>query len=49
MNVYDAATWSCISELTEQSVANRSRTMDIPDFTRGLWKDTPPLEIATTI
>lgn len=45
INVYDAATWSCISELTERSVANRSRAMDIPDFTRGLWRTTPPLEI----
>jgi hypothetical protein len=49
INVYDAATWSGISELTEQSVVNRSRTMDIPDFTRGLWRTTPPLEIVTTI
>ncbi len=45
MNVYDAAAWSCISELTERSVARRSRTMDIPDFTRGRWQSTPPLEI----
>jgi hypothetical protein len=43
MNVYDAATWSCISELTQQSVASRSRTVDVPDFTRGRWRTTPPL------
>jgi hypothetical protein len=47
INVYDAAAWSCISELTERSVAGRSRTMDIPDFTRGLWRTTPPLPIVT--
>jgi len=37
-DVYDAALWSCISPLSEASVANKSKTMDIPDFTRGAWK-----------
>jgi hypothetical protein len=45
MNVYDAAAWSVISELSEISVANRSKPVDIPDFTRGQWKKYPPLEI----
>jgi hypothetical protein len=45
INVYDAATWSCVSELTERSVANRSQAMDIPDFTRGRWRTTPPLGV----
>ena len=45
MNVYDAAAWSCISELTELSVRSRSRPVDIPDFTRGRWRTTPPLPI----
>jgi len=45
MNVYDAAAWSCISELTERSVARRSRALDVPDFTRGRWKTNPPLGI----
>ncbi|NLX21316.1 MAG: Gfo/Idh/MocA family oxidoreductase [Phycisphaerae bacterium] len=45
MDVYDAAAWSAISELTERSVANRSRSMDVPDFTRGQWKTNPPLGI----
>jgi hypothetical protein len=47
-NVYDAAAWSAISELTERSVADRSRTMDVPDFTRGRWKTTAPLAIVET-
>lgn len=47
-NVYDAAAWSVISELTERSVAARSRTMDVPDFTRGRWRTTAPLEIVGT-
>jgi hypothetical protein len=44
-NVYDAASWSAICELTERSVAHRSRAMDIPDFTRGKWRTTPPWPI----
>ena len=45
MDVYDAAAWSAISELTEISVANRSRPVDVPDFTRGAWKTRKPLGI----
>ncbi|MCG3128762.1 MAG: Glycosyl hydrolase family 109 protein 1 [Phycisphaerae bacterium] len=45
MDVYDAAALSCICELTERSVANRSRSIDIPDFTRGRWKGRAPLAI----
>jgi predicted dehydrogenase len=45
MNVYDAAAWSVVCELTERSVADRSRPQDVPDFTRGAWKTTPPLGI----
>jgi predicted dehydrogenase len=45
MDVYDAVTWSCITELSEKSVANRSGSMDFPDFTRGRWKTTPPIGI----
>ncbi len=45
MDVYDAAAISCVSELTEISVANKSRPVDFPDFTRGLWKNREPLGI----
>ena len=45
MDVYDAAAWSVISELSEQSVAQRSRPVDVPDFTRGRWKKNAPLGI----
>jgi len=38
MDVYDAAEWSCITELSEQSVLNGSIPIEIPDFTRGAWK-----------
>jgi len=45
MNVYDAAALSAVVELTERSVARKSASMDFPDFTRGRWKTTPPLDI----
>lgn len=44
-NVYDAAAWSVIVELSSHSVAKRSASIDIPDFTRGAWKTNPKLEI----
>jgi hypothetical protein len=46
-DVYDAATWSAISELSEISVANRIKSVDFPDFTRGKWKTMEPLGIVT--
>jgi len=45
MDVYDAAAWSAVGELSERSVANRSQAMDYPDFTRGKWKTNKPLGI----
>jgi len=47
MNVYDLASWSCLCEITEKSVLNRSAPTDIPDFTRGAWKTLKPLGIHT--
>jgi hypothetical protein len=47
MNVYDAASWSCLVDLTERSTLKRGATMDIPDFTRGAWKTAEPLGIVT--
>jgi predicted dehydrogenase len=45
LDVYDAATWSCITELSEKSVADRSSPQDFPDFTKGRWKTRPPVGI----
>ena len=36
-DVYDAAEWSCIGELTAASIENNSMPVAIPDFTRGEW------------
>lgn len=47
MNVYDLASWSCLCEITEKSVQNRSASVNIPDFTRGAWKTVEPLGIHT--
>jgi Oxidoreductase family, NAD-binding Rossmann fold len=44
-DVYDAATWSAVTPLSEKSVADRSRPVDFPDFTRGKWKTNPPVRI----
>lgn len=37
MNVYDAALWSCLVELTDISASNGGAPVEIPDFTRGGW------------
>ena len=37
-DVYDAAEWSSIIELSKKSVNNNSKPIKIPDFTRGAWK-----------
>lgn len=47
MDVYDAAAWSAVIELSERSVSNKSKPVDFPDFTRGRWKTNPPLSIIT--
>jgi hypothetical protein len=43
-DVYDSVTSSAVSPLTEQSVASGSRPVEVPDFTRGRWKDRAPIE-----
>ena len=42
---YDAALWSSIAPLSEKSVANRSNSVDIPDFTGGSWKTNKPVDL----
>ena len=37
MDVYDAAEWSAVIELSQISVANQGMPVKIPDFTRGAW------------
>jgi len=44
-DVYDAALWSVVAPLSEWSVANRSSSIDVPDFTCGSWETNIPHEI----
>ena len=41
IDVYDAAEWSCLAELSERSAREGSRPVSVPDFTRGHWNDLP--------
>ena len=45
MDVYDAAAWSVVSELSERSITGKGLRMDFPDFTRGRWKARRPLGV----
>lgn len=36
-DVYDAAEWSSMGELTRLSIENNSMPVEVPDFTRGSW------------
>ena len=45
MDVYDAASWSAVSQLSEESIAKGNQPVDFPDFTRGAWKNRKPLGI----
>jgi predicted dehydrogenase len=44
-DVYDAALWSAVAPLSEWSVANRSNSIDVPDFTVGAWQKNAPVDI----
>lgn len=44
-DVYDGVSWSSIVPLSEKSVNNRSRTVDIPDFTRSAWTANKPVNL----
>ena len=37
VDVYDMATWICISALAEESIAMGGQPVAIPDFTNGAW------------
>ncbi|MDE6577527.1 MAG: Gfo/Idh/MocA family oxidoreductase [Muribaculaceae bacterium] len=37
-DVYDAAEWSSLGELSRISIENNSAPVEVPDFTRGNWK-----------
>jgi predicted dehydrogenase len=39
VDVYDAATWSSIFACSQQSIDRNGSLVDMPDFTRGQWRD----------
>jgi len=41
-DVYDAAAFSSVVELSEWSVLNNSTSIKVPDFTAGAWKENKP-------
>jgi hypothetical protein len=45
-NVYDAALWSSVAPLSVWSVANRSNSISVPDYTAGAWKNNQPIDIS---
>ena len=45
IDVYDAASWMCISCLTAQSIAAGGLVQSIPDFTNGKWLLREPKDV----
>lgn len=43
MDVYDAAAWSAITPLSEQSIELGNETLDFPDFSGGRWMTRKPI------
>lgn len=44
-DVYDAASWSVVTPLSEWSVANKSKSIEFPDFTNKNWETNKPMEL----
>lgn len=44
-NVYEGCFWSSVTPLSAQSIKENGTPQIFPDFTRGNWKTTKPLEI----
>ena len=43
MDVYDAAAWSAVTPLSEQSIELGNQTVEFPDFTGGQWMYRKPV------
>lgn len=43
MDIYDAAAWSAITPLSEQSISLGNQTVEFPDFTGGQWMYRSPV------
>ncbi len=45
IDIYDAASWMCISSITEASIAAGGLPQEIPDFTKGKWLIREPKDV----
>ncbi|MCF0175200.1 MAG: acetylgalactosaminidase, partial [Bacteroidales bacterium] len=45
-DVYDAAEWSCMNEISGVSIEHGSMPVILPDFTRGEWNKLDGLKLA---
>ena len=45
IDVYDAASWMCITALSEESISKGNMPVQIPDFTNGKWKERKRLDV----
>lgn len=43
IDIYDALTFSVITPLSEQSIAQGNAAIEFPDFTRGAWRTRQPI------
>jgi predicted dehydrogenase len=46
-NVYEGALWSAVTELSGKSIEQGGAPQQFPDFTRGNWNSTKPLDIVS--
>ena len=49
IDVYDAASWMCVSALSEMSIAQGGAPQSVPDFTNGKWILRKPEDIINYI
>ena len=45
VSIVDAVTWSAIAPLSEQSIADKSALVRMPDFSKGKWRTNPRFEL----
>lgn len=44
-DVYDAATWMAVTYLSEESIKKGGAPVQVPDFTKGKYKDRKPQDV----
>ena len=42
-DVYDLATWYAVTPLSEKSILEQGQVQEMPDFTKGAWKNRKPV------